>query len=304
MRALWVLARPGMVPWLLLLVGFGYGLGHWDRAWGLRNPMDVACVCLAWVALHAGTLWLNAARDRDDGPVLFGGAGASTPAGLTAWAYGALGFCLLAAAPAGLAVWFAAAANVGLAVLYSHPWSAWKAHPVAGPLVNVAGYGVLTPLAGFLVVGGEMTPRAGATIVLVALSMGAVTFAAQAFQERDDRARGDRTLVATHGPQATLIAARLGLTLASVGALVLVALGWYPRACVVGLPGMWWMDQHLRRWIARGDGGRPQDAKILLQRMLLTGLAMLVAAVVVYVWRALHGLPAAGLGTVAGHPPG
>ena len=38
----------------------------WERPWSLLG------VLAAWSWLNAGTLWLNAAVDRDEGEVLFG----------------------------------------------------------------------------------------------------------------------------------------------------------------------------------------------------------------------------------------
>ena len=49
----------------------------------------LALVLLAWVALHAGTLWLNAALDRDEGEVLWGRA-VPVPANAALGGYAAL----------------------------------------------------------------------------------------------------------------------------------------------------------------------------------------------------------------------
>jgi drug/metabolite transporter (DMT)-like permease len=47
---------------------------------------------------------------------------------------------------------------VALAELYSHPKTAWKAHPWLGPLVNVIGYGLLT---GFFISAYTLWDRQG-----------------------------------------------------------------------------------------------------------------------------------------------
>ena len=61
----------------------GYGFAHWDGAFRARAVSDVLMLCVAWALLHAGTLWLNAVLDGDDGEVLWGGSG-TAPRGTTA----------------------------------------------------------------------------------------------------------------------------------------------------------------------------------------------------------------------------
>ncbi|MCA9571391.1 MAG: hypothetical protein KC656_26310, partial [Myxococcales bacterium] len=64
---LWTLARPRLMPFVVGLVVLGYAWAHWDRALVVRGGRELLVVCVAWALLHAGTLWLNAALDRDEG---------------------------------------------------------------------------------------------------------------------------------------------------------------------------------------------------------------------------------------------
>ncbi len=301
LSALWAHARPKFSIYLLLLVLAGYGWAHWDRALTVRNPGPLVLVLLGWWLLNAGTLWLNAELDQDEGPVLLG-TRAARPPHLWAWGYGALALAVGIVAIAHPLAGLACGLSAGLAVLYSHPRTVWKGHPLGGPLVNGLGYGLLTPLAGWAVVDVSPTPR---TLVVWGLGLIGVLgcyFSAQAFQGPEDAARGYRTLVVTHGPEATIGAARALVAAALLGACALAVVGWIPRACLVIAPLALWNDAWFRAWLAQPGGGTEASAREMARRLLLTGLAGFALATVVYLNDSFQGRPVAGLGTAAGHP--
>jgi 4-hydroxybenzoate polyprenyltransferase len=299
-RALWTLARPKMLPWLWLLLAAGYGYGHWELAMDLLDPRPFGWLFGAWTLLHVGTMWLNAWRDQDDGPVAFGEA-TPAPRWLGALALLPLAGCVALAWPTGGIARWAAVASVVLSLLYSNPWWAWKAHPIGGPLVNALGYGVLTPMATATAVGMPLSPRSLASFSLMGVAMMGLAFAAQAFQQEEDRARGDRTLVATHGPATTLLAARICLGAAAAGALLLAILGWYPRACLAGFPLFIWVDAHMAKWAKKPQGGGPEDARTLLLRLAASAGVLILAAVGTYLVQWWFGWPLSGMGTASGH---
>src|SRR5260370_4680593 len=149
--SLCLLARPRLLPFVLLLPLLGFGWAHWDRALDLRGGEGLLWVLAAWVMLQAGTLWLNAALDRDQGEVLLGRP-VPVPPQTASYGYVALllgvGLAVLSAPLAGCV-----AVMCGLlAVLYSHPRTGWKGRPILGPLVNAVGSGLLSALAGGAVV--------------------------------------------------------------------------------------------------------------------------------------------------------
>jgi 4-hydroxybenzoate polyprenyltransferase len=300
-RQLFQLARPAgaWIPSLLPLLGMGWA--HWDRALPAWRLDAIVWLALAWAFLHAGTLWLNAARDRDDGEVLFGRA-VPVPRHAARYAAAALGLAILLAWGAGWMSALITGACAALAVLYSHPATAWKAHPVLGPAVNVVGYGLLSPLAGFVVIGGPPTPRTAIIAGLLGITALGWTFAAQAFQRDEDQARGDRTLVATHGAATTLNAARLCFAVAGLGVLGMAAIGWLPRAVLIATPALLAMDVYLKLWARQPDGGSEAWARRLAWLALLFGLLCVTGAVGSYAVDSFMGRPVAGLGTRAGHP--
>lgn len=278
LRALFGLARPRGTAILLLVVLFGYGLAHWDGALDLTRPAALAVVLVAWVWLSAGTLWLNAVLDGDEAGVLFARGHLPHPPRLAAWAYAALALAVAASTAADRRAGLACAACAALAVLYSHPHTKWKAHPVLGPAVNATGYGLLTPLAGWALVGTPMTARAAGTLGFAAVFVVGATFAAQASQREDDARRGYRTLVVTHGPAACLRATRV-CTLAGVAAVgVFSAANVYPHLLLLGLPSFALADRALVRWSKKPDGGTPGDAARFLLRVLAGGVLLVALA--------------------------
>jgi 4-hydroxybenzoate polyprenyltransferase len=302
MSAYWHHARPKMLPYLWLLVFGGYGWAHWDRGLTARDPRGFLIVLAAWAALHAGTLWLNAALDRDEGDVMWGQR-APIPGALAYWGYAALVVCVVLAFLADRQAGFAALGCAVLAALYSHPKTAWKGHPMAGPFVNLAGYGALSPYAGWAVADVGWDLRTGVVWIFGMSAVLGAYFAAQAFQRTEDEARGYRTFVVTHGPAAALTAARLCLAFTFVGGAVLAIVGFIPRVCVIALAGGIWVDRYFAAWARQPDGGDAVWARGLATRVLAVGVAGLFLAMGEYMREDLYGEPVAGLGTAAGWPP-
>jgi lycopene elongase/hydratase (dihydrobisanhydrobacterioruberin-forming) len=296
------LARVRLWPFVVGLPIAGWAWAHWDRALPLRGAEGIGLVVVAWTLLHAGTLWLNAAVDRDQGEVLFGRS-AKVPSIAVPAAALALAATVPVAAMAGVWSAFAAAWCVVLAVSYSHPHAPWKGHPVGGPAVNVLGYGLLSPFAGWAVVGVAADPRTVAVWTLAALGILGTTFAAQAFQGEEDRARGYRTLVATHGARVTLTAARVTIGVAFLGAVTLCGIGWLPRVCLAG--ALWFVvvDRWLSRWVGQPGGGSERWARGFTWRLGGALVAGILLAFGEYVRESYAGEPVAGLGTASGHPP-
>jgi 4-hydroxybenzoate polyprenyltransferase len=294
-------ARPRGMWWVASLPVIGFGFAHWDYALFLRNGGSLAVLFVAWLALHAGTMWLNAALDRDEGAVLLGEP-LPVPAGIERYALGALALAVVLACIAGPIAGVCAAGCAVMAVMYSHPAWALKGHPLGGPVVNLVGYGVLSPIAGWSLVGVALDLRTVLAFTIVGCAIGGAYFAAQAFQANEDRARGYRTFVVTAGPTTTLWVARAFFAAAFLLAGGLAAAGWFPRACLLVLPGFLLIDRHMAAWLARGDGGTGDDARRLIPRLLLAGALLIGGAYAEYVREALAGEPIAGMGTAAGRP--
>lgn len=299
--ALWTLGRPRLLQHLFAMILGGFGWAHWNRALALTGAAEFGWVCLAWAALHFGTMWLNAAVDQDEGEVFFGTA-TPVPPGTAAAGFAALLVAVGLAAQA--TPWALAATSVCavLAVAYSHPALLWKGHPVLGPMVNGLGYGVLTPMVGWSCVGVPLDPRTAAMVSLTATAVLGAYFGAQAFQEDEDRARGYRTLVVTHGPRAAVDAAYGLLTAAWAGLLVLSAIGWLPRTLLLCAPAWWWVHQWYIGWREAPGGGNESHVRELARRVAIVSLFGFCLVFAEYARESFAGEPVAGFGTAGGHP--
>jgi 4-hydroxybenzoate polyprenyltransferase len=300
-RALWALSRPRLMPFVMLLPVVGFGWGHWDRALELRGAAGLPWVVAAWTLLQAGTMWLNAALDRDRGEVLWGRA-VAVPAATAPCAYVALLSAVGCAFLGSLLSGCACALCALLAVLYSHPATVWKGRPLLGPLVNFIGYGLLSTLAGWALVGVAPNPRTVIVWLCGGFGVLGCYFAVQAFQADEDRARGYRTLIATHGPCATLLAARCCIGLGELGGAVLGVVGWLPRLVLAGLLLGFWIDRYLAAWSRQPGGGDERWARGLAKRLLLAALLGIALAYVDYFIDYFAERPVAGLATARGHP--
>ena len=300
-RALWILSRPRLAPYVVTLTLVGYVWAHWDRALTLRGGTAWLLVAASWLALHAGTLWLNSALDRDEGEVLYGKS-VPPPPGVVRDGYIALGLCVVLGFLAGPLAGACASLCAVLSVLYSHPATGWKGHPIGGPLVNGLGYGLLSSLAGWSAAGVSANPRSVVIWLLASFGVMGCYFAAQAFQYEEDAERGYRTLVVTHGPIITLQVARVCLGIGFVGGMTLAIIGWFPRVCLLGIPMWWWVDDWLRRWAREPDGGSAAHAQTMARRLLVSVLVCLSLVFGQYVHESLNRVPVAGLGTHAGYP--
>ena len=291
-----VLARPKMLPFVWLVVFFGYMVGLWEDGVHPRGLPTLARLLLSWTLLHTGTMWLNAARDRDAGPVAFGQA-VRVPPGTDRLGMVALLLSLVPVLFCGPTIAVCAGTSVLLSLLYSHPSTAWKGHPIGGPTVNILGYGILSPLAGIAASRGGLSGRTLLLLSITASAVAGLYFAAQAFQEAEDRARGDRTLVATHGPVAVLRASSVCFGIAGLLAIGGTLGGWFPLPCLLALPLAGRVARHLRKWSATPGGGSPADVQVLLRRLLHLLALLVCVAFAEHIWDLLHGELPAGRNT-------
>lgn len=297
--SLLLLARPKGLLLIALIPAVGYGFALWQRGSTIAAKYvlpDLALLWLAWALGHAGSLWLNAVLDEDEGGVLFGRA-VEVPKLTGPVGYLALGLSLLVAWPLGAGTFACTLLCAVLAVLYSHPRTALKGRPIGGPLVNGVGYGSLSPIAGWFAAEGVVTWRAAITLLFIVAFILGVYFAAQAFQADEDRRRGYRTLVVTHGPRWTLVAARACVGLASLSAMTVAVIGAYPRLMLLTAPAWLWADRYLARWTDAPGGGDSKMASEWIGRLSVGGLGVILAAYLDHLHKLLTGAPPGGCGT-------
>jgi 4-hydroxybenzoate polyprenyltransferase len=225
---------------------------------------------VAWVVgLNGGTLAINSAFDQDEGDIAYLREPPPPPAHLFAF-----GFSLMVA---GQLVAFllprpyalAYACCFALSVLYSVPPFRLKAVAGADWLINMWGFGTLTPFAGWAATGIPLDPARGLVLLAFCPLFAALYPLTQLYQMEEDRQRGDRTLAIRLGLARSLRVAAVAAALAFV-LLVLGGLraGWRTApgdllrwGGLVVAGGAWaavlvpWLASHARRLAAEHQRG-------------------------------------------------
>jgi len=223
------------------LVGYVLAVG-WAGLWRGEELGPLLLGLVAWVVLlNGGTLALNSAFDQDEGDIGYLRAPPPPPRHLAVAAF------LLMAAGQGLALllpplfcWTYAVCFI-LSVLYSVPPIRLKAVAGLDWLINMWGFGTLTPLAGLAVTG--LAPGPVLRLVLLAFCplFAALYPLTQLYQYEEDRRRGDRTLALVLG---------MGLSLRVALGGVLLAFGLFGYAAYLSA---WGQSPHaMVRWAMLG----------------------------------------------------
>jgi len=175
---------------------------------GERGAAAALGVAVWVVALNGGTLALNSAFDRDAGDIAYLRRPPPPPRHLAAF-----GAALMAAGQA-IALLALPAAYTGayavcfaLSVLYSVPPMRLKAVAGADWVINMWGFGVLTPYAGWAATGLPVTPAGQLTLLAFCPLFAALYPLTQLYQLEEDRSRGDLTLALRLGVGRSLAAA-------------------------------------------------------------------------------------------------
>jgi 4-hydroxybenzoate polyprenyltransferase len=208
--------RPAEWPIVAAHAAVGYllAVGLQGAARGERLAPALLGLGLWVVGLNGGTLALNSAFDRDEGDIAYLHQPPPPPAHLAAF-----GVFLMAAGLAGSAFLpvgyqLAYAVCLVLSILYSVPPFRLKAVPGVDWLINMVGFGTLTPYAGWAATGLPLTP-AGRLMLLGFCPLFAALYPlTQIYQDEEDARRGDRTLARALGIKRSLVLATASAALA------------------------------------------------------------------------------------------
>jgi 4-hydroxybenzoate polyprenyltransferase len=218
------------------LVGYILAVGLDGAQRGERLGPALLGIGLWVVCLNGGTLALNSAYDRDEGDIAYLRRPPPPPTQLARFGFclmvlGLLGALLL---PAGYRAAYAVC--LGLSVLYSVPPFRLKAVPGADWVINMLGFGTLTPYAGWAATGVPLDRTHGLILLAFCPLFAALYPLTQIYQLEEDSRRGDRTLALMLGVRRSLLVS-LGAAGAAFALLALagVRVGW----------GM----QDVRRWL-------------------------------------------------------
>ena len=229
-----------------------------------RRAVQVATdvgIVLWVVSLNGGTLALNSAFDRDEGDIAYLRRPPTPPRSLAGFSLALMGAGQVAALrlPVGFALAYAGCFL--LSILYSVPPFRLKAVAGADWVINMWGFGTITPYAGWAATGVPVDTARGLVLLAFCPLFAALYPLTQLYQLEEDIRRGDRTLASVLGIQRSLdasigaaiiafllfiaAAVRAGWRLHSAddlarwGGVLLIAAAW----AIVLLP---WLARHAR----------------------------------------------------------
>jgi hypothetical protein len=279
--------RPREWPIMLAHTALGYllarGIAH------ELTPTDVAMLlaglCVWVVLLNGGTLAINSAFDRDEGDIGYLDDPPPVPRLLASWGFGLMvaGQAIAFALPRGFAIAYAIC--FAMSLLYSVPPVRLKAIAGADWIINMIGFGTLTPYAGWALSRAPLTPGGAWTLAGFAPLFAALYPLTQLYQLDEDRARGDRTLAVALGVRVSLLVSMIATIIAFAcftrAALLASHAGDHAAGLVpLSLAGALWLVL-LIRWLLRAPRLSPVSHKhgmyLALAAWAVTDVAVFLA---------------------------
>lgn len=272
--------RPAEWPIMAAHTALGYVLAVGLKGAGSGERFLPALGALAiWVIfLNGGTLAINSVFDKDEGDIGYLNAPPPLPRHLLAFSVALLagGQLLAFALPPAFRVAYAVC--FVLSILYSVPPFRFKAVAGVDWVINMWGFGTLTPFAGWAATGRPLD--AGHTLVLLAFCplFAGLYPLTQLYQMEEDGRRGDRTLALLLGLRASL-----GVAIACTG-LAFALFGWAAavldvRAWLLAVPFVGWLAVLLpwyRRRETLSPGGHQRGMYRALVAWAVTDLVVLL----------------------------
>jgi lycopene elongase/hydratase (dihydrobisanhydrobacterioruberin-forming) len=210
--------RPAEWPIMAAHTALGYllAVGIADAA-GAHLGRALLGLLLWVVCLNGGTLAFNSAFDRDQGDIAYLRDPPPPPRRLALFSLGLMtvGQVAALALPPLFGVLYGVC--FALSVLYSMPPFRLKAVAGADWLINMVGFGTLTPMAGWATTGRPVDAVAGTVLLGFCPLFAALYPLTQLYQLEEDARRGDRTLALMLGTGRSL-----GVALAATGAAFLL----------------------------------------------------------------------------------
>ena len=275
--------RPAEWPIMAAHTSLGYilAVGASGVARGVALKPALGALAIWVLCLNGGTLAINSVFDRDEGDIGYLAAPPQLPKHLLAFSLALLVGGQLLALALPLAFRLDYAACFALSILYSVPPFRFKAVAGMDWLINMWGFGALTPLAGWTAVGRPLD--LGAALVLFAFCplFAGLYPLTQLYQFDEDRRRGDRTFALIIGMRASLGIA-IGCALLSFAVFAWAAVREHagPWAAVLAVPLAAWLGV-LLPWYSGHATWAPRQHERGMYRALaawaLTDLAVVVA---------------------------
>lgn len=208
--------RPAEWPIMAAHTALGYVLAVGVSGALAGEQLGAAGLALLlWViCLNGGTLAINSAFDRDEGDIGYLKSPPPVPAGLGLFAFGLMAVGQVAAfwLPPGFTIAYGICFL--LSVVYSVPPFRFKAVAGVDWLINMWGFGTLTPYAGYAATGRGLPLDHGLVLLAFCPLFAALYPLTQLYQFEEDQRRGDRTLALIIGMRWSLVVALVAVLLA------------------------------------------------------------------------------------------
>jgi len=223
------------------MLGYVLAVGFTGAGSGERLLPALGALLIWVILLNGGTLAINSVFDRDEGDIGYLNAPPPLPPHLLAFSVALLAGGQLLAFALPPAFRLAYAICFVLSVLYSVPPFRFKAVAGVDWVINMWGFGTLTPFAGWAATGRPLD--AGHALVLLGFCplFAGLYPLTQLYQMEEDRRRGDRTLALLLGLRASL-----GVAIACT-VLAFALFGW---AAALLRVGAWPLVVPLATWLA------------------------------------------------------
>ena len=254
-------------------LGYLLAVGLYGAAHGRRLGSAVLGIVLWVVCLNGGTLALNSAYDRDEGDVAYLRRPPPPPISLAGFGLGLMSLGLALAFLLPLEYRLAYGFCLVLSWLYSTPPARLKSVAGADWIINMIGFGTLTPYAGWAATGAKLSVAGGVILVAFCPLFAALYPLTQIYQFEEDARRGDRTLALALGVRWSLVVSGVAVVLAFLGfSLGGTAAGWsvengWRWLCLVAAASAWLVV--LLPWYRKRDAMSPQEHQLGMYRALI-----------------------------------
>jgi len=196
------------------LLGYVLAVGFAGVVRGAWLPQALGALAIWVILLNGGTLAINSVFDRDEGDIGYLNAPPPLPRYLLHFSVALLvaGQLMAFTLPRGFQIAYAIC--FVLSILYSVPPFRFKAVAGVDWVINMWGFGTLTPYAAWAATGRPLDAGHGLVLVAFCPLFAGLYPLTQLYQFDEDRRRGDRTLALILGMRASLIVATLATLLA------------------------------------------------------------------------------------------
>jgi len=264
------------------LLGYVLAVGFNGVARGQALPEALRALVIWVVFLNGGTLAINSVFDRDEGDIGYLNAPPPLPRYLLHFSVALLvaGQLLAFTLPAGFQIAYAIC--FALSILYSVPPFRFKAVAGVDWVINMWGFGTLTPYAAWAATGRPLD--LGHALVLLAFCplFAGLYPLTQLYQFEEDRRRGDRTLALILGMRVSLVVA-IVCTLLAFGLFAWAAAILGVKGFPLVLPLALWLVV-LLPWLGRYAAWSPTQHQRGMYRALTAWAVTDVVVLFVFAW--------------------